>query len=250
MVCTPSAAECVGNVARVCAQTGDQWNEFNCSNGCDAGKCNPINLEQGWSIHQFNLLNDSIKTPASYAFENNGLVATQSRNPMASVYLNDTVLPESVVVTGRFSVETSADDDLIGFVFGWQDPEHFYLLDWKQTDQSDRSCGLAEEGATLKVASSVTTLDDCTDFWRSAGTDRVKPIVPVNRNTKGWDDRVVYDIRLVFRPGEINIQITQGTTEVVSISSRDKTYTSGKFGFYNYSQQGVRYEFFSISPID
>lgn len=35
----------------------------------------------------------------------------------------------------------------------------------------------------------------------------------------------------------------------VSITSSDTTYRSGKFGFFNDSQEAVRYEFFSISPI-
>jgi hypothetical protein len=41
----------------------------------------------------------------------------------------------------------------------------------------------------------------------------------------------------------------QGTTKVISITSTDNTYRAAKFGFFNYSQEAVRYEFFSISPI-
>jgi hypothetical protein len=250
MACTPSAADCAGDVARVCSSTGDAYHEITCSNGCTDGACDPLSLETGWRVHQFMLLNDSITTPANYVFEEGGLVAVQTANPLASVYLNDTALPESVVVTGRFSVQTSSDDDLIGFVFGWQDPEHFYLVDWKQTQQNDGSCGLAEEGAVLKVVSSTVTIEDCTDLWRSSGTARVTPLVPVSANPAGWDDFAEYDLRLVFRPGAIEVQISQGSTIAVSMTSNDTTYRSGKFGFFNYSQEAVRYEFFSISPVD
>ena len=52
-----------------------------------------------------------------------------------------------------------------------------------------------------------------------------------------------------FVAGAITIEVMQGTTKVVSITSNDTTYRSGKFGFFNYSQEAVRYEFFSISPI-
>ena len=200
-------------------------------------------------MHQYNLTDDSIQTPASYMFEMNGLVAVQSANPMASVYYNDTALPEGVVVTGKFGVHTTSDDDLIGFVFGWQDPEHTYLFDWKQATQPDGTCGTANAGATLKLISSATPVDKCADLWGSAGTTKVTPLVTTTVNSIGWKDNVDYDLKLSFRPGAITIEVMQGATKVISITSNDTTYRSGKFGFFNYSQEAVRYEFFSISPI-
>jgi len=248
--CEPGEAVCDGDVARVCDSSGSAWNELECSNGCNDGACEPLSLESGWSVHQYALLNDSIATPAQYTFEEDGLIATQTANPMASVYLYEIALPESIVIRGRFSVQTTSDDDIIGFVFGWQDPEHYYLLDWKQTEQDDGTCGLAEEGASLKVVASDEEIDDCADFWTTAGTDRVTPVVPVSENPDGWEDEAVYDFHLVFRPGDIRIEIRQGDDVVVSLTSDDETYTSGNFGFFNYSQEAVRYEFFAISPID
>ena len=38
---------------------------------------------------------------------------------------------------GTWRVNTSNDDDFIGFVFGYQNSQHFYLFDWKQADQND-----------------------------------------------------------------------------------------------------------------
>ena len=60
-------------------------------------------------------------------------------------------------------------------------------------------------------------------------------------NPTGWLDNVDYDLTLSFRPGAIKIDVMQGTTKVVSITSNDTTYRSGKFGFFNYSQEAVRY---------
>ncbi len=250
ITCAPSTAECAGEIARICAVTGDTYHEIECTNGCTDGTCDPLSLETGWRVVQFNLLNDSITTPPNYVFEQGGLVAIQTANPLASVYLDDTPLPESIVITGRFAVQTTSDDDLIGFVFGWQDAQHFYLVDWKQAQQNDGTCGLAEAGAALKVVSSTVAIEDCTDLWRSSGTAHVNPIVPVSENPNGWQDLADYDFRLVYRPGSIDLRITQGSTVAVSITSTDTTYRSGKFGFFNYSQEQVRYEFFSISPSD
>ncbi|HET9011061.1 MAG TPA: hypothetical protein VFN38_04565 [Gemmatimonadaceae bacterium] len=247
--CTPGTKQCAGSTAEICVATGNAWNRLACPNGCAAGVCNPMSLETGWKVYQYNLTDDSIQTPASYTFEMNGLVAVQSANPMASVYYNDTVLPEGIVVTGRFGVHTTSDDDLVGFVFGWQDPEHTYLFDWKQATQPDGTCGTANAGASLKLISSATALDKCADLWESAGTTKVTPLVAATVNPIGWMDNVDYDLTLSVRPGAITIDVMQGTTKVVSITSNDTTYRSGKFGFFNYSQEAVRYEFFSISPI-
>jgi len=247
--CTPGTKQCAGSTAEICVAAGDAWNRLPCPNGCEAGACKPISLETGWKVYQYNLTDDSIQTPASYTFEMDGLVAVQSANPMASVYYNDTVLPEGIVVTGRFGVHTTSDDDIIGFVFGWQDPEHTYLFDWKQATQTDGTCGTANAGASLKKISSMTALDKCADLWDSNGTTKVTPLVAATVNPTGWLDNVDYDLTLSFRPGAITIEVMQGTTKVVSITSNDTTYRSGKFGFFNYSQEAVRYEFFSISPI-
>src|SRR6476619_2805554 len=99
--CTPGTKQCEGSTAAICVATGDAWNRLACPNGCEAGACKPISLERGWMVHQYNLTDDSIQTPASYTFEQNGLIAVQSANPMASVYYDDTALPEGIVVTGR-----------------------------------------------------------------------------------------------------------------------------------------------------
>jgi hypothetical protein len=247
--CTPGTKQCAGSTAEICVATGDAWNRLACPNGCEAGACKPMSLETGWKVHQYNLTDDSIQTPAAYTFEMSGLVAVQSANPMASVYYNDTALPEGIVVTGRFGVHTTSDDDLIGFVFGWQDPEHTYLFDWKQATQSDGTCGTANAGASLKLITSATPLDKCADLWESGGTSKVTALVATTANPTGWKDNVDYDLKLSFRPGAITIEVMEGATKVVSITSNDTTYRAGKFGFFNYSQEAVRYEFFSISPI-
>jgi hypothetical protein len=153
-----------------------------------------------------------------------------------------------VEVTGQFSVETETDDDLIGFVFGYQDAQHFYLFDWKQTLQVDPICGTSEEGAALKVVSSPSPLTHCEDFWSSSGNARVSVLVPASSNPTGWLDNTVYDFRLLHRPGHIEVEVLEANTVVVSLQASDDTYPSGRFGFYNYSQELSRYQFFAIQP--
>ncbi|HEX2735877.1 MAG TPA: hypothetical protein VHM70_29960 [Polyangiaceae bacterium] len=240
------------NTLLTCVAAGEQPVAFACTDGCDqaaqVATCKPLVLDNGWFVHQFNLADDPIQTAAAYSFSEGGLVAVQTQNPMASVYVKDQEL-SNVVVKGSISVTTASDDDYFGFVFGWQDPEHFYLLDWKQAQQDDAACGLAEAGFALKVINSDEELTSCEDLWAAAGSSRVTPLVSASSNPTGWEENVTYDFTLVYKPGAIHVTLTQGDTVVADLSSSDTTYESGRFGFYNYSQEGVRYEFFTINPV-
>jgi hypothetical protein len=60
---------------------------------------------------------------------------------------------------------------------------------------------------------------------------------------KGWLDNREYTFHLDFNlnPGEFHINIKDGETELWDVVVTDSTFTSGQFGFYNYSQANVRY---------
>jgi hypothetical protein len=54
-----------------------------------------------------------------------------------------------------------------------------------------------------------------------------------------------YKFTLDFVPGQFTITVKEGNTIIESVTINDNTYTSGKFGFYNYSQSNVLYSGFS-----
>jgi Thrombospondin C-terminal region len=104
-------------------------------------------------------------------------------------------------------------------------------------------------GASLKVASSNAPLSTCQDYWNSAGTDAVKPLVTTASNPTGWADNAVYTFHLSYKPGNIEIDVKgSDNATVVSLTSNDTTYPSGKFGFYAYSQAESRCKFFEVAP--
>jgi hypothetical protein len=244
--CTPGTVCGADGVVTVCGADGSLVS-LSCTNGCKDGACLQTDLSTGWILHQFQLSDDSQQATAAYTFSEGGLSALQSVNALPSVYYLDQPL-ESVEITGQFSVETTSDDDMIGFVFGYQDAEHFYLFDWKQAAQSDGTCGTAEQGAALKVVSSAEALTHCEDFWSSSGNANVGVLVPAASNPTAWLDNTVYDFRLVHQPGHIEIEVRNANTVVVSMQTSDDTYPSGRFGFYNYSQEQSRYQFFAVQP--
>ena len=67
-------------------------------------------------------------------------------------------------------------------------------------------------------------------------------VLAMNRSsTAGWLNNVLYDFQLDFNPGVIHVIVKQGATTLWDVTVNDSTFTSGQFGFYNNSQQSVRY---------
>jgi len=147
--------------------------------------------------------------------------------------------------TGSWEVLTRSDDDYMGFVFGYENSSNFYLFDWKQGTQGYVGT-TAAEGMTIKKMEG-TTGDGLTDlslaeFWENQNNYGDMTVLAQNHgSTMGWEDQTLYDFHLDFAPGVFSIQVSQGASVLWDITVNDSTFTAGQFGFYNYSQEQVRY---------
>ena len=168
---------------------------------------------------------------------------TQTNNSRPSVLLGDIQCVNSKV-EGSFSVDSTNDDDFIGFVFGYKDSGHFYLFDWKQTDQYDtQKITFAKKGMCVKLVNTGSSLVN-KELWDSSGGDKIKVLY---RNDIAYEDNTIYNFTLNFTgKGIFNIVVKQGDIVLDDITITDNTYTSGKFGFYNYSQEMVTYKGFTL----
>jgi len=167
-------------------------------------------------------------------------------NADPSFYLNN-LNQTSYSMDGTWKVETSSDDDYMGFVFGYQNSSNFYLFDWKQGTQSYVGT-TANEGMTIKKMTGATGdgLVDLSlaEFWENTTDFGDMDVLATNHGSdKGWLDNREYTFHLDFNlnPGEFHINIKDGETELWDVVVTDSTFTSGQFGFYNYSQANVRY---------
>jgi hypothetical protein len=169
----------------------------------------------------------------SWVVDNSGTSVLQTINGQPTFFLSDTNYINTKF-DGTFGVETSSDDDYIGFAFGYNNSNDFLLFDWKQGNQ-----GVAQSGFTL---SKITGSD--AEFWGHTGAD-LTVLASNYTGNNGWADNTVYNFSLDFTSTNINISINGANIFDVSGS-----FNSGKFGFYNYSQSQVRYTGFAeeVSP--
>ncbi len=159
---------------------------------------------------------------------------------------------------GSFGVETTSDDDYVGFVFGLRDANEFWLFDWKQTNQSGSMAGFTlayVEGGANSIP-----------FGNHQTSDTDYTVVATNTGT-GWADNQVYDFLLTYQDNRILIEIEGGAfaspTTIFDVASSDLgipasalaggDFMEGRFGFYNNSQASVRYQGFTeevAPPVD
>jgi len=152
-----------------------------------------------------------------------GTSVLQTTNGQPTFFLSDIEYIDKEF-NGTFGVETTSDDDYIGFVFGYDSSTDFLLFDWKQGDQSG-----ASEGFTLSQISG-----NSVDYWNHTGSDI--NVLASDYGNNGWADNTTYNFTLDFTTTGIKIDIDGNNIFDVSGS-----FDSGKFGFYNYSQSQVRY---------
>lgn len=186
------------------------------------------------------------QTPGDWVLAPDNESVTQTINADPSFYLNN-LNQTSYSIDGTWQVTTGSDDDFMGFVFGYQNSSNFYLFDWKQNSQSAYGASAAEGMSIRKMTGA--TGDGLTDlslgeFWENDSNLGDSEVLATNLGgDKGWVDYREYTFHLDFNvnPGEFHINIKDGSTELWDAVVTDSTFSSGQFGFYNYSQASVRY---------
>lgn len=152
----------------------------------------------------------------------------------------------NTTLRGRIRVDTTGDNDYIGFVFGFNGPDStgndmdFWLFDWKQADQSSGG-QLAREGfAVSRVNGTIT--DYLPGFWGHTDSSAFDVLATNFGDTLGWQDNVDYDFTIVYQESRLKIDIAGGAfgtgTTVFDLAG---SFGTGRFGFYNYSQASVVY---------
>lgn len=170
----------------------------------------------------------------------------------------------NTTINGKFGVESSNDNDFIGFVFGLSAPTptdsadiDALLFDWKQGSQSNASPGFRLSYVTGTIDNSGSTSNP---FWTHSSNANItfQSLGTDTGSGRGWQDPVDYDFTLDYTTQNITIKIQGGdaafqTEQTIFDVNADDfpsvfpggEFPDGKFGFYNFSQDPVRYEGFT-----
>lgn len=159
----------------------------------------------------------------------------------------------NVLIQGSIQVNTAGDDDLVGFVFGYQDPvgvlanpantyTKTFIFDWKQGTQVYNGLTSFEGFALYEVDGNYNYNNVFyNEFWARLNTPIIT-VMDTDYGNNGWNDFQQYDFQLKYTTDSIVIWI-----DGVRIFEEDGCFEPGKFGFYNFSQSEVNYNNFSYN---
>lgn len=171
------------------------------------------------------------------AADNNSVV--QSLNSAPTMFHNNTN-SQGVSLAGTIEVQTTSDDDFVGFALGYTHGDidgnvdtDYILVDWKQGTQSGWDAGMSISRVTGPIQAGGTNTG--ADAWQHTGAVEFLGRASTLGNT-GWQDHVEYSFQIDFTETLIRV-FFEGNLEFELTG----TFSDGAFGFYNFSQPNVRY---------
>lgn len=187
---------------------------------------------------------------------------TQTQNGQPTVFYSP-FSARNTDVNGTLEVLTASDDDLVGFVLGFEpgdatSPTADYLLvDWKEVTQTFNFSGTpganstpgstAQIGLALSRVTGIPTADELwghVDFPQNPDGGVTELARATNLGSTDWDPNVPYEFRFVFTATSLEIYVD----DVLEIDVAGD-FADGRLGFYNFSQGSVRYSAFTSVSI-
>ncbi len=166
---------------------------------------------------------------------NDSVIQTQNVDP--GVYYSD-FQAFGNELGGTIRVNTTSDDDYIGFVLGFNPGDatsgstDFLLVDWKQGTQASGGCtGLAG----LSISRVTAGFNAPNDLWCHNNSVELLQRGATLGNV-GWLDDTQYDFSLEYTSTNARVFVN-GVLQLDVTGS----FSNGRFGFYNYSQAAVEY---------
>lgn len=163
----------------------------------------------------------------NWSFSADGLTATQIGNNPPSTLLGDFDAVNKRI-EGTWLVDTTGDDDHIGFALGYQNIYQTYVLEWKKNAQGATPRGYSFNLYDLPADGSAGS----PDFLGKNTTQGVS----LHSNDAGWISHRLYDYTIDYRPGDIKVSIREEGQLLEEFQITDDRFTGGRFGIFNFSQ--------------
>ncbi len=169
-------------------------------------------------------------------------------NTSAPTVFHNNVNSQGQNLAGEITVQTTGDDDFIGFVLGYNAGDlsnassDYLLIDWKQNNQGAFG-GTALAGLSISRVTDV--LPNGAGAWLHSNAHGVEELQRATTlGSTGWLDNTTYTFDLTFTSSLVEVFVND--VKELSISG---SFNDGAFGFYNYSQSNVLYAGLDVSPV-
>lgn len=175
-----------------------------------------------------------------------GSSVTQEVNtPLPSTILSDSFYPTSSF-EGTLQVGDSSnsdiDSDSVGVIFAYQDPKHYYLLNWSGSESSN-------SGGDGKISLEYINGETPLPHGGTRGTT-----IASNDSYGYWQKGVSYNVGVWISESEIQVKIkksneTEWTDIIDKVINPNVNLNYGKVGFFTQSQEDATFSNFTLSTI-
>ncbi len=160
---------------------------------------------------------------------------SEVKSPDFGAIVSDFSTTGDFVFSGSFRTEAQ-DDDIIGFIWGWQNADNNYRFGWDAFDFNNGHVDwLGTNGIdnhpTASGVRGMRVLEEAlgiNTFHSQQGT-----------SPTAWSRNTLYDFSVSMVGNDFTVLITEGASTLLDVTFNDDSFPTGRIGLYTSSQPNV-----------